>query len=62
MNIYIRKVTDMNVTIIHEDEHTVVKKVDYMGDFLYTVTYKKNDDGEVIKKITVFVDGTVDIQ
>lgn len=52
----------MNVTIIHEDEHTVVKKVDYMGDFLYTVTYKKNDDGEVIKKITVFVDGTVDIQ
>ena len=52
----------MKTTIIYEDEKTKVVRVDYMGKFLYTRTYVKNNDGEVTDMITVFADGKIDNQ
>ena len=57
-----RKKDIMNIELIYEDKNTTVKRVDYMGKFLYTVTYILNEEGLCIRKITVFADGTVDIQ
>ena len=52
----------MKITTIYEDKETVVKRVDYMDKFLYTVTYKMNEEGLCVKAIKVFYDGTTDIQ
>lgn len=52
----------MDITIIYEDITTQVKRVDYMGKFLYTVTYITNREGLCVKEVKVFADGTVDVQ
>lgn len=52
----------MKITEIYKDEKTIVKRVDYMDKFLYTRTYFLDSDGCVEKSVTVFANGTVDIQ
>ena len=52
----------MEATVIYKDEKTCVKSVFLRGQFLYTRTYIFDDEGYVDKMITVFRDGTVDIQ
>lgn len=52
----------MKIELIYKDKETVVKRVDYMGKFLYTVTYKLNEEGLCWKQIKVYADGSVDVQ
>lgn len=52
----------MEITIIHEDEKTRVKKVCLNGRFMYTVTYIFDGEGFVEKMIRVFANGTIDEQ
>ena len=56
----------MEIRTIYRDEYSLVKAVWYRGEFLYTKTYilQKEEEGKpyVEKMITVFKDGTVDIQ
>lgn len=52
----------MNIETIYQDASTIVKKVYYMGKFSYTRTYKFNEEGLCAKQVTVFANGTIDIQ
>ena len=52
----------MKSNIIYQDKTTVVKEVWVAGKFMYTVTYKLDEDGCVNKMIRVYKDGSVEIQ
>jgi hypothetical protein len=52
----------VEIIILHKDEKTCVKSVSIRGKLLYTRTYIFDAEGFVDKMITVFWNGTVDIQ
>lgn len=52
----------MRIETIYKDDKKVVKAVFLHNEFIYTRTYILDAEGFVEKQITVFQDGTVDIQ
>lgn len=49
----------MNISLIYADKHIIVKRVDYMNKFLYTVTYILDNEGHCMKEIKVCNDGKI---
>ncbi len=49
----------MNISLIYADKNIIVKRVDYMNKFLYTVTYILDGEGHCIKEIKVCKDGQI---
>lgn len=49
----------MNISLIYEDTNIIVKRVDYMNKFIYTVTYILDNEGHCIKEIKVCNDGKI---
>lgn len=56
---FMKETKKMNISLIYADNNIIVKRVDYMNKFLYTVTYILDDEGRCIKEIKVCKDGKI---